>query len=117
MKPEVNISHDQKLITSICSEVLSDADMIGYFERLITEIPNGAGYHEVVDFTGVRRFEITHDDFLSYTKKAAEVFATKRVAITEFIVSNKLQFGMARMFSTMSEDGGVNFKITKRNWI
>ena len=116
MKPEVKILHEQKLITSVCSEVLSKAEMIGYFETLMTEISDNAGYREVVNFTDISKFEITHDDFLPYSKKAAEVFATKRVAVTEFIVSNNLQFAMARMFSAMSEEGGVNFIITKRNW-
>ena len=117
MKPKVKISHEQKLVTSICSEALTPTDMIGYFETLLAEIPKSAGYREVVDFTKVSKFEIFHDDFLSYSKKAAEVFASNRVVVTEFIVSNNLQFGMARMFSSMAEEGGVNFIITKRNWI
>ena len=116
MKATVNISHEQNLITSIFAGVMSSVDMNDYFETFIAEIPAGAGYHEVVDFTAVKQFEINHDDFLLFSQKAVEVFTSKRVAITEFIVSNELQLGMARMFSGMSNEGGVEFIFTKRNW-
>lgn len=117
MKPTVNISHKKKLITSTFSGVMSSVDMYDYFETFMKEIPDGAGYHEVVDFTKVNNFEISHNDFLLFSQKAIEVFSSKRVVITEFIVSNNLQLGMARMFSTMSEEGGIKFIFTKINWI
>jgi hypothetical protein len=116
MKPTVIFFHEKKLITSIFSGVMSSVDMNDYFETFMTEIPADARYHEVVDFTAVNKFEINYDDFLLFSQKAVEVFKSKRVAITEFIVSNNLQLGMARMFSGMSDEGGVEFIFTKKNW-
>ena len=116
MKPTVTIAHEQKLITSIFVGVMSSADMNDYFERFMMEIPSSAGYHEIVDFTGVNKFEINYNDFRLFAGKAAEVFRSGRVAITEFVISNNLQLGMARMFSEMADEGEVEFIYTKRNW-
>lgn len=113
MKVKVSISHEEKLITSVFGGVMVLDDMNNYFEKFMSEIPQGAKYFERVDFTGVNKFEITHDGFLDFAKKAAEVFASQRVGSTEFIVASQLQMGMARMFSSMADEGGVEFIFTK----
>jgi len=116
MKPEINITHEQKLISSTFTGVMSSVDMYNYFETFMMEIPDGGGYHEVVDFTKVNDFEINYSDFLLFSTKAVEVFSSKRVTTTEFIVSNNLQLGMARMFSTMANEDGIEFIFTKKDW-
>lgn len=116
MKPDINISHADKLITTSFSGVMTASDMQGYFENFITNIPEGAGYREVVDFTRITDFEINNEAFKEFSVKAAKIFSTGRVKVTEFIISNELQLGMARMFSSMASEGDVKFIFTKKNW-
>lgn len=112
MREKVTISHEDKLITSVFSGKMVVDDMQGYFEKFLAEIPEGAQYHERVDFTAVNRFDLSYNGFSTFSRKAAEVFMSGRVAVTEFIVANELQMGMARMFSSMAENGDVEFVFT-----
>jgi hypothetical protein len=102
MLEQFNIDkHIGEIRTSFCGE-FSCADLDGYFERILDEVNDGDGYVEYVDFTNVNHFSIGYSDFRGVADRAGSMYQRGKVANTVFLVSNELQYGMARMFSTMA---------------
>ena len=64
-------------------------------------------YHVIDDITGVTSTKINFDDLSHISGKSVASKGVKRALVAE----TELQFGMARMYQTLSESHGQKFQI------
>lgn len=107
------ISHEEKLIRSSFTGMFETTGLVDYFHRILKEVEPQAAYSEEVDFRGVTDFNISYNDFSQFSRQAAEMYESGRVAKTLFRVSDELQFGMARLFSSSTGVDEHHFEIIR----
>ena len=111
----IEINTESSTVFTRVSGAFKLKDVSAYFPTLMNSIASNAGYTENVDFCEIDNFEFGHDEFKTTAEQARSVYETGRITKVVFNVCNITQFGMARMFSTMAVDEGVEVVINKQD--
>lgn len=112
-KVSLHICHEEKLIKSVFTGEFQISLLSDYFNQILDEVEPMAGYIEDVDFRPVTDFTISYNDFSKLSSQAAEMYESGRVEKTIFRVSDELQYGMARLFSSSTGADEQYFEIVR----
>ena len=96
------IDPDARLVRTVATGVLTDAELLEHKEQLAADPAFEAGMHQISDVRGVERLEVSAvgvRSFVSNDDRHAARFAGHRMAI---VANSDVVFGMARMYQTMS---------------
>ena len=96
-------------ITFLCPEVLTTKDIRDYFSHIVLKHNDINETHGIIDFTMVNNIVSTYEDFFAMKPLLIELAKKRTVLKITFQVRNSYQFGMARMFSSIANDSGVEF--------
>ena len=110
------ICHEEKLVRSVFTGEFQTSLLVNYFKQILNEVDPQAAYIEDVDFRAVTDFTISYDDFSKLSTQAAEMYKTGRIRKTLFRVSDELQYGMARLFSSSTGVDDQYFGSSPTSW-
>jgi len=98
-------------ITFLCPEVFTTEDLRSYFSNIALKKNEINEAHGIVDFTLVNSFASTYEEFYGIRPLLKELAKKRTVVKTTLKVRNSYQYGMARMFTSIADDTGVEFFI------
>jgi hypothetical protein len=98
-------------ITFLCPEVLTTKDLRSYFSNIALKKSDINEAHGIVDFTMAHNFVSKHEEFYSIKPLLKDLAKKRTVLKITFKARNFYQYGMARMFTSIADDTGVEFLI------
>jgi len=95
------IDADAGLIMARPTGTLTTKETLEYFSRLVSD-PDCPNFGiEIVDFSGVTRFEFDYPKLSRITRKYHFAKSAKRISATVFICTSESHYGIGRMLKTL----------------
>ena len=96
------IDTQRKLVVTTASEVLTAAEAFEHQNSLIADAQFRPEFNQLLDFTGVKKFEMANDDMRRLTQRNFFGPGVRRAAV----VSSSVLHGVARMLATFRDLAG-----------
>ncbi|MBT3279797.1 MAG: hypothetical protein HN909_08835 [Phycisphaerales bacterium] len=103
MTLEYSIDVEKKIVLSIGSDTLTDADVLSHRNRLARDpLLDPTQYNHLVDLTQVERLELSQETIQSIVRNNPWGKGSRRA----MVASSKVIFGISRMIQLSLEDQG-----------
>lgn len=99
MEITFNYDKSENAIYTKCPEVLTNESMRDYFNELISKKGEIKNAHEIIDFTGVKSFNPTYNEFKEIKHLYEQLVNAGSIKKTTFKVCNAQQQAMAKVYS------------------
>jgi hypothetical protein len=96
------IDQSRRLLLTCASGVLSDADILAGAATLLADPAFDPTFNEIMDLREVSEVAMTHATMAGVAGRSILKPGVRRA----FVTSNEMQYGMARMFTTLAASRG-----------
>jgi hypothetical protein len=96
MPASYRIDRVKRRVTTVGAGTVSWDDIISHMESLAKDPDFQPTFTQLLDFTGVTRVDLNHDQIFELAKRTVFSKGSKRA----FVTANAYQYGMSRMFQS-----------------
>ena len=96
------IDKERRLVISSGTGVLTKEDIQGHMDRLLSDLEFDPTFSQLLDFREITAVEFGPEEVRQFAQRKIYSSISRRA----FLVTNDLQFGLARMFETYRELNG-----------